>query len=107
MTSFIAGKKIIPRMCVFTLILILIISFIRHNAACLMMDWSNTQIQTHCDWRKYKILTVSVFGLYPLPPGHRVLYSSLSTSGQSSHLGPHARPTLQQHVDFVTGLPIS
>lgn len=52
-------------------------------------------------------LTVDGFGLYPVPPGHSVLYSSVSVAGHDSHLGPQALPTEQQHVAFDTADPIS
>lgn len=51
--------------------------------------------------------TVVGFGLYPVPPGQSVLYSSVSTPGHDSHLEPHALPTEQQHVAFDTADPIS
>ena len=50
-------------------------------------------------------LTVTVFGLYPFPPGQRLLYSSDSGAGQSSQRGPQALPTEQQQVARVTGWP--
>ena len=46
-----------------------------------------------------------LFGLNPFPPGHKELYSSESSGGQTSHNGPHAFPIEQQQVERVTGSP--
>lgn len=48
-----------------------------------------------------------MFGLKPDPAGHNALNSSVSGAGQSSHCGPQALPTEQQHVDRETGSPSS
>lgn len=53
------------------------------------------------------MFTVDGLGLYPVPPGQSVLYSSVFGPGHDSHLEPQALPTEQQHVAFDTAAPIS